>query len=155
MKRETTHIWMSLLALCAACTSSRETVPLDRLTGGWEAEFLPSEPGRHSVQGLVALDSIVPEPAECPPYLGECGAVVRGTHTIDLKPLLGHDLPPDVTAGLDGDRMVVVVLGGCCDRGELSARGRLENGKIRGRWEETYVGGGRSGSFVLTKIRAP
>lgn len=69
-------------------------------------------------------------------------------HDLRLEPLLGHGL---VAAGVDHDGAVVFVIGACCDQGELSLRGTVKNQRMMGQWHESYVGGGRTGRFTLTK----
>jgi len=145
---------MVVLMLSQACSEGRqgETAQGGALVGRWRVQFFPNPGSGGSVEGAVRLDSVVPGRDQCPPYLGECSSMVRGVSQVGLGPLLGHNLSGEVVAGLDSDGEVVFLFGTCCDRGELSARGRLVNGQIRGRWHETLVGGGRAGTFVLTRI---
>ena len=151
MKPTISMICTTIVVLFVACAPSGENVVLADLRGRWEAEFLSRE-GGISAKGVIILDSIVPAPDPCPSK--DCFAMVEGRHSINFGPLLGHDLSPQVNAGIDEvDGAIVVQLGGCCDIGELASSGYFKNGKIQGSWQETYTRGGKTGSFRLERIR--
>jgi len=102
---------------------------------------------------MIVLDSIARPSAACLRSGVPCQTTVRGVHEVNFRPLLGHQLSTEVDAGVDDvDGKVVVMIGEFCVRGELALKGGMRNGEIRGGWEETYIGGGRSGRFVLHKV---
>lgn len=140
-----------LLTLLASCTrTSSSSAPAD-LTGSWRAEFrLDSRPGRAS--GFIVLQPVLADPERCLAERVMCPGEVEGSHSIDFEPILNRAVPSTAIAGEEQAREVIVMLGSCCDQGEISGRGLLKNGIIRGRWIETTLGGGRTGRFVMQRV---
>lgn len=81
--------------------------------------------------------------------------MTTGTHEIEFVRLLGRRVPAPATAGVTENGEIVLMLGDCCDQGEIGARGRLKNDTIRGQWTETSLGGGRQGTFILNRMPQP
>lgn len=141
------------LLVAGACGRRDAAVTVAQLLGRWEVELYSPEVPADSVHGMIVLDSIARPSAACLRSGLPCHETVRGVHEVNFRPLLGHQLSTEVDAGVDDvDGKVVVMIGECCDRGELALKGGMRNGVIRGGWEETFIGGGRSGSFVLHKV---
>lgn len=55
------------------------------------------------------------------------------------------------------DGTIVLNVGGCCDRGEFSGRGRVDGDRITGRWNQQFLMQGPGGRFVMRRapVRAP
>jgi hypothetical protein len=147
---------IALLAvlLCSACVPHQPRSAALDLSGVWLAEF-QSRSGAQASSGTVTLNVVNSDPSLCPDDASDCGSHVRGSHQIDFKPLLDRSVPSIAVAGVDPDGHIIILLGECCDQGEIGARGVLRNGAIRGRWVETFLGGGREGTFTFTLVRRP
>ena len=144
-------IALLVLALGGACSRPGGHIAATQLLGRWEAQF-SSHANDRPVIGTIVLDSLVPVSAACRGAGDVCTEAV-GTHTVDFRPLLGHALPSEVAVASDSDGAIYLVVGTCCDRGELELKGRPKSGEIRGSWEETRISIGRSGSFVLKRSK--
>jgi len=143
-------IWMTS-AFGSAC-GSPEPDPADTdLRGTWSVEFR-SRSGDAAVSGMLVLDTARVDDSLCERGMTDCGrSVAHGRHGISFQGLVGHDLRQDVMAGADETDQMIFVFGACCDQGEISARGEMKNGAIRGRWAETFLGGGREGTFTIRR----
>jgi hypothetical protein len=106
-----------------------------------------------SSSGLIRLQSAPLSTDLCPGRESDCKSAAKGSHEIAFDRLLGRSVPPTATAGVIETGEIVFLLGECCDRGEISAHGRLEHDTIRGRWIETFVSGGRRGTFSASRVR--
>jgi hypothetical protein len=143
-------IWMTSVFWSACGSPERDPADTD-LRGEWSAEFR-TQPGDIAVSGMLVLDTARVDDALCEPGRTDCSrSVAHGRHGISFEALVGHDLRRDVVAGADEGDQIVFVFGACCDQGEISARGELKNGAIRGRWAETFLGGGREGTFTIRR----
>jgi hypothetical protein len=101
---------------------------------------------------MLVLDTARVDDGLCEPGMTDCSrSVAHGRHEISFEALVGHDLRQDVVAGADETDQIIFVFGACCDQGEISARGELKNGAISGRWAETFLGGGREGTFTIRR----
>ncbi|HEU0053917.1 MAG TPA: hypothetical protein VFQ39_12115 [Longimicrobium sp.] len=150
--RSTIPLALALRAACRGATPERPLTAAD-LAGTWE--MAPRGRGPH---GPVAARGIVTFPADsvktdCMADRAPCAAAAGAPVSIETKPLLGHTLWFRLEAALFVDGDVLMMLGECCDRGELGMRGRLRRGGISGRWSETFVsaGAGRRGRFTLRR----
>jgi hypothetical protein len=121
-----------------------------KLAGRWNAEFRINGAHEALAKGAIELTESPVKPEQCPAGLDACARAARGTHNLPVKTLLGHDISSEVLAGIDDRGDAIFLIGGCCDRGEISARGSIRDHRIAGSWQETYVGGGKEGTFVLT-----
>ena len=142
----------SLILLAALqCTPSEGS---RNLTGHWTGEFRTdrgSEPSARNVVGLIVLRVIRGSVDECKVDSVACATLVKGSHNVDFTPMLGHRVEPEAQAAVLDDGTILLVLGRCCDRGEVSARGRFTRGEIRGVWSETRIGEAREGTFSLRR----
>jgi hypothetical protein len=137
--------------------TGKASAPLTGVAGNWEIEFVATKgPGRGAkVRGVLTLrDDPVPA-SQC--FEGEdahlCATHTRGTHSVATKTLLGHDLTQEASGGLLSDDEVLVVIGACCDRGEVSAKGRWRNERFEGRWSDTWLSGAAAeGRFTMRRL---
>jgi hypothetical protein len=144
------------LCACEPIERNRTASAPAAVAGRWEIEFVATQgPGRGaSAQGVVTLQKDSISVSQCSD--GEdarlCATHTRGTHTVATKALLGHDLSQEVSAGLLSDDEVLIVIGACCDRGEVSARGRWRNGHFEGHWSDTWLNGAAAeGRFTMRR----
>jgi len=147
---------MLMIAAAAGCDrlAARGRGPMPTLVGTWHAEFRVGwfDGSARDASGTIELRADPMHGGVCAEDEAEsvvCESAVRGTHRVRFAPMLGHPLVEAVLGGLLKDDGVVLLLGPCCDRGEISARGRFIGGTIRGTWSETSAGRGRSGTFEL------
>jgi hypothetical protein len=138
------------------------------LAGTWDIEITRGwwPWARTTVHGQVHLAS-APIP-DCDP--GEerqarvgflCHTHVEGTWSIPLDsvarphPFAGWTRDAGAIAMTDGT--IVMIAGGCCDRGEFSGRGRADGDRIRGGWFHQCLNDRPGGHFVLRRapVRAP
>lgn len=146
------------LCACEPIERTRKaSAPAAGPAGRWEIEFVATKgPGRGaSAQGVVTLQKDSIPVSQC--LGGEdarlCVTHTRGTHTMATKALLGHDISQEASAGLLSDDEVLMVIGACCDRGEVSARGRWRNGRFEGRWSDTWLSGAAAeGRFTMRRV---
>jgi hypothetical protein len=146
--------------LCA-CEPMERTgkapAPITSVAGNWEIEFVATKgPGRGAkARGVLTLrDDPVPA-SQC--FGGEdarlCATHTLGIHSVATKTLLGHDLSQEASGGLLSDNEVLIVIGACCDRGEVSAKGRWRNGRFEGRWSDTWLSGAAAeGRFTMRRL---
>lgn len=147
---------IALAAVSPACHGRRAPVA-GSLEGRWTLE-LEYRPGLFRARrGASGTEELVGDPgtvARCRADRESCEGAVRGTHHVALTPMLGHELPDDA-AGAIIPEGVVITLGRCCDRGEISGVGFFTGNEIRGRWSETFLGGGRRGTFTMRRVTPP
>jgi hypothetical protein len=147
---------MLMIAAAAGCdrVAARGRGPMPTLVGTWHAEFRLGwvAGSTRDASGTIELRSDPMHGTVCAEDEAEsvvCESAVRGTHRVRFAPMLGHPLDTTALGAVLKDDGVMLLIGPCCDRGEISARGRFIGGRIRGTWSETSVGGGRSGTFEL------
>lgn len=111
----------------AAC-GPEAPLPAEGLAGRWEIELIATQgPARGTrARGVLDLRS---DPLPLVQCEGEddtrpCSTHASGLHTVRTTPLLRHELSREVDAGLVSKNEVLLMMGACCDRGEISARGR-------------------------------
>lgn len=125
------------------------------LAGQWEIVLRLEQHRREPLitRGTLLLE---PDPVHSPACADEdpvaCATAVTGTHNLDLVSMMGYELPSIVDAGLMENGAILIQIGGCCDRGEISALGRLDGEVIRGKWSEGRVSPAREGTFVLRRV---
>jgi hypothetical protein len=137
-----------LLVACGERGADVSQVP--DLSGRWRAEFQLDDGAKKTVGNLMLASSpLTSERCKFRPEV--CKAAVQGTHDVKFEPLLGHSIRFEVSGGPTDDGQILFLLGPCCDQGEVSVRGTLKNGQIRGVWEEVFISGGRAGTLVLTR----
>lgn len=154
---------IALLMILTACGGSQQAPEAVSLAGTWEVELtrgvLPW--AKTTVRGQVNL-APWPDPA-CNPasFAGEadaprCETSVKGTYSIDLHALVSAPRSvlwePGVAAMAFTNGKMVMVIGGCCDRGEIVASGRVEAARIKGGWYQQFQSDGPGGRFVLRRI---
>lgn len=154
MKKEARRVctrpwWRTIAVGLVAIWSCRVPGP-PNLAGTWNAEF---RLGARVATGTISLSLAPIPPTTCGLSPARCAAAVRGNHQIDFQPLLGHPLTAEVLAGSEENGDITLLLGRCCDQGELSGIGRLDKDTLRGRWSETFIVDGRKGTFTLTRLR--
>ena len=133
-----------------ACSRLIQHVSSRQIIGRWEAQFSLQGSKNKSATGIIVLDSLIPPSPTCTRGDDPC-STAHGQHVVDFSSMLGYALPNNVVASVDSDGAIYLIVGRCCDRGELDLRGRLDHGRIRGGWEEAPDGSAHSGSFVLSK----
>jgi hypothetical protein len=137
--------------------TGKASAPIAGVAGNWEMEFVATKgPGRGAkARGVLTLRD---DPAPAPPCFGEedarlCATHTRGIHRVATKTLLGHALSQEASGGLLSDDEVLVVIGACCDRGEVSAKGRWRNGRFEGHWSDTWLSGAAAqGRFTMRRL---
>lgn len=105
---------------------------------------------------------------ECDPEAEEkradralCLTHVEGTYSVRLDSLVRpHPYAawtPDAGAIVMADGAILVHVGGCCDRGEIAAKGRIDGDRIEGKWVQQFLSDGPGGRFVMRRapVRAP
>ena len=147
---------IALIAMSAGCHSRPAPA---RTKGSLEATWvldLKYRPGlfhaRRSASGTVELLADPANVARCRADGESCEGAVKGTHHVALTPMLGHELPNDAQGALTPEGEAVITLGGCCDRGEITGVGSFTGDSIVGRWFETFIGGGRRGTFTMHRV---
>jgi hypothetical protein len=146
---------LALLALLTTrCGDLRENVP--RLSGQWRIHIESTASRSKDLRTANGRLDLHPAPLQGPDCKQDrliCSTHVQGTAEISTRNVLGGQLPPDVVGGVLKNGDVFLLVGGCCDRGELDLRGHLKAGVIRGRWAETRLGRGREGTFTMSRLR--
>jgi hypothetical protein len=145
-----------LLAVCScllgcASESGQQNPPgaLSGVAGTWELELATSDNPAVWVRGtLLMRDSIV---ESCPTDIPNCTGLAAGTHDLNTVQLLGSQRSSTVFAALSEDGRIMLELGGCCDRGELTMIGTLESDSATGRWYENSTMRERAGAFRMRK----
>ena len=152
MGRRPVLLFGSILALQLAGCSGFGGVRPD-LSGAWRGRFWFDGAMTRIASGEVRLRPSPEHGSYCAEDPVACETAVRGTDDISFA-AIGHRLENDsAQAAVLSDDEILLLLGPCCDRGEISALGRMDGGKIRGSWEETRIGGGRTGRFELERQR--
>src|SRR5215213_5575540 len=95
----------------------RAAPPVPDLAGRWTVEFRLSG-GDSSVSGTADLRPGSSRRTACRDRPGTCAGQVTGAHDVPFADMLGHDLSSEVIADVDEDGYVILLFGGCCDRGE-------------------------------------
>jgi hypothetical protein len=147
-------------ALLLSCGGPREhslTSAPDHLDGSWELRLERRAGLTRStrISGRMFLRSEPADVSECAEMTSTlpCSSVASGTHMLRTRNLVGYDLPADAGAYRDGRDSVVFLIGGCCDRGEISGSGRWTDGGFQGRWTDQRLGGNPiRGSFTLHRL---
>lgn len=143
-----------LFMLGNACAPDAHGPGVSDLSGRWKAEFR-TRSGAQTAHGTVDFRSAPLDAKLCPGRESDCTSMVKGTHGINFAPLLGRRVPADAVAGVDSGGQIILLFGKCCDQGEISAKGAIKDGIIRGQWIETSLGGGREGIFVIERAPQP
>jgi hypothetical protein len=151
---------IALLTILAACGGSQQAPEDVSLGGTWEVELtrgvLPWT--KTTVRGQVHL-----APAHDPkctehegpsdPHTALCDSLVEGTYSINLRSLLRpHPYAgwtPKASAIAYAKGTMTLIIGGCCDRGEVVGTGRLNAERMEGRWYQQFLSDGPGGRFVL------
>lgn len=140
--------------LAAACSKQPEPVP--RLDGEWQIELRSPakfwETPRTSV-GRVTLRSAPHHGEVCEEDPLACSSNVQGTARVSTREIVGTQLKAEVVGAVLDRRKILIVLGGCCDHGELTLVGRFDHGDIQGQWTETFLTDGRQGRFTMIRVR--
>lgn len=147
--------FVATMALLLACSegenSSASSIPA-RLEGVWE---LSLERKGKTAQGHLTLHSEPADTADCRGMKSTlaCETAARGTHSLRTREVLGYHLPPAADASLLEPDSVLFMIGGCCDRGEISGVGRWKDGAFRGKWADQRLAGKPvRGTFTLRRI---
>jgi hypothetical protein len=146
------------LCACEPVERTRTTSdPTADLAGRWEIEFVATKgTGRGAkARGIVTLHNDPVPVSQCldgaDAYL--CATQTRGSHTVATGALLGHELSQEAGAGLLSNDEILLVIGTCCDRGEVSAKGRWRNARFEGRWSDTWLSGATAeGRFRMQRL---
>ena len=149
------HMILAVLALVSfpACANWQGTPPRIELIGQWRVEF-HGRSTQERASGRLNLSTYSANAAACR-LDTTCTSDVTGTHEIDFDSLLHRQLLAEVIAGLDERGRVLLLPGGCCDRGEISAIGSVRQDTVRGTWVEMFLEEGRRGRFVMTRVPDP
>jgi hypothetical protein len=163
-----------LLAVIAAvltaggCTQPPSRVSETALAGTWNVEIsrgrLPWT--RRTVHGQIHLSSSPLRDKECNseeeqrrPDAFLCETHVEGTYSIPLDSLVRPHPYAGWTADVDAmamaDGRIVLQIGGCCDRGEIIATGRIQADRMQGGWYQQFLNDGPGGRFVLRRAPEP
>ena len=81
-----------------------------------------------------------------------CKTFVEGMHTLDTNALIGHRIPDAAQGEISADGEVSIVLGECCERGNIDLAGRGDANVVRGRWVTVRSGDLHRGRFVLQRM---
>lgn len=139
------------LAVAVACSrkTPQQVATHPQLQGEWNLELRFTDSSRlvHGTVIFVADSNFVDR---CPNDLPTCVGIYAGTHNLTSADL-GYDIPHEAHGALLSNGEFRFVLGSCCDRGELDAKGRFEGQIIRGRFAQTVLGNGRRGEFILIR----
>jgi hypothetical protein len=139
-----------ILFSLSACENRQETPPQTDLIGQWRVEFHGrGMPGIASGRLQLSEQAAYTDGCRRDPT---CTPGIIGSHEIDFSGLLQRQLLARVLAGVDEKGRIALLVGSCCDRGELSAIGRLRRDTIRGTWTEQFLEDGRRGRFVMTRV---
>jgi hypothetical protein len=63
-----------------------------------------------------------------------CRTKAGGRHTIATSGFLGYAIADTAAGMITGEGNVILILGDCCHRGEISMLGEIANGAAHGRW---------------------
>lgn len=135
----------------------KASTPIEGIVGRWEVEFVATKgTGRGArARGVLTLRNDPALESQCLEHedARRCATHTRGLHTVATKTLLGYELSQEAVAGLLSDDEVLMVIGTCCDRGEVSAKGRWRNGHFEGRWSKTWLRGATAeGRFTMRRL---
>jgi hypothetical protein len=159
---------LCILAVLVTCERPGRTSTGIPLAGTWDIEITRgSWPwARTTVRGQVHLAS-APLP-KCDQEEERrtrngllCHTLAEGTWSIPLdsltRPHPYAGWTPDAGAIALTDGTILVEIGGCCDRGEFSGRGRVDRDRIKGRWHQQFLNNGPGGRFVMRRapVRGP
>lgn len=142
---------LSVMAACRQPQKAHSTDEQHGLSGVWRADFQMGLIRASHASGTLHLQASPQTGAACREDPKACGSAVRGFHTVDFSALLGQKPGAVATGAVLTDNSVLMLLGACCDRGEISMRGQFRQGRIVGRWTETRIGDERSGTFELRR----
>jgi hypothetical protein len=165
-RARSTSRWMRILlpAIAAILIAGECTrpPPLDiaALAGTWELEIWRGRWARKHVHGQVTL---APAPIpDCTPEEERrelngflCRTHVEGSHSVPLDSLVRSNpyarWTPYAGAISFADGKILLLIGGCCDRGEIVATGRLDGDRIEGGWYQQFLNDRPGGRFVLRR----
>ena len=155
MSREASLIGLFLTILGASCTRHTR----EGIQGTWNGEFRVSRrdpqyrlalrlppPSRDTATAIITLRFDSAPGSHCE---GRCVVgVLRSLSDSALSPG-----PPGsaITGVQTAQDSVYLSIGSCCDSGALALSGRLKGHQIIGRWEQTFLGPGDGGTFLLTR----
>ncbi len=150
--------WMCILIAISACTPSESPV-LDGsdsvLAGTWEIQlYRKGSSQAEQVSGTIRLrhDPIGDSACSRAEDSISCRTHVRGTHDLELFPLLGHRQGESVSASLVDRQTMVLMIGECCDRGEIGATTTWREGRFIGRWVEGRIdASGAWGTLTMSR----
>jgi hypothetical protein len=152
LRRTRDIAFVATMALLLACgegeNRSASSIP-SRVDGVWE---LSLQRKGTTVRGRLTLHSEPADTADCRGMKSTlaCETAAAGTHSLQTRGVLPYDLPPAAGASLLGPDSVLFMIGGCCDRGEISGLGRWKDGAFHGRWADQRIAGTPiRGTFTL------
>jgi hypothetical protein len=124
------------------------------MAGLWTLELRGGTGLGTTVNGSLSLTADTTAYADCSQRYSAavCRRRMIGTHDLNVTPLVGYELSSQAAATIDERGTLVLVLGQCCDRGEISASGGVGDTIIAGRWvEQRTAGDVRRGTFRLAR----
>jgi hypothetical protein len=153
--------WVVLVCLCtlvAACigTEPPQSTEDERLDGKWTLE-LRRRGSVPRVVGELVLESPSDSASTCADDDERvCQTRVVGTHSLNVEKLLGRTISESAEGAITTDNGLILFLGGCCHRGEISLSGTIAGPVVRGEWISA-VGHGNvtRGDFRLVRVADP